>query len=110
MKFQVLLVCIGCVTAANVAVNPIQKVLEMISDLEGKVIGEGADAHKLYEEFAEMCEDRSKELHFNIKTEKAEIVDLKAVIEEKSAAIATLGSKIEDLAGSIAEDEAELKK
>jgi len=110
MKLQVFILCLGCATAAQVAVNPIQKVLQMISDLEVKVISEGEDTHKLYEEFAEMCEDRSKDLHFNIKTAKAEIVDLKATIEQKSAAIATLGSKIEELAGSIAENEAELKK
>jgi predicted RNase H-like nuclease (RuvC/YqgF family) len=92
------------------AVNPIQKVIEMISSLQAKVIGEGEDTHKLYEKFAEMCEDRSRELHFNIKTADGEIADLKATIESASAEVQALGSKIEKLAGGIAESEAELKK
>ncbi len=35
----------------------------MISDHEAKIIGEGNDAQKkVYDEFAESCEDRSREL------------------------------------------------
>jgi hypothetical protein len=51
---------------------PIEKVLQMISDLESKVIGEGKDAQKVYDEFSEFCEDRSRELGFEIKTGKGE--------------------------------------
>jgi len=103
--------CLVAVAAGEAAsVNPIQKVIEMISDLQAKVIGEGKDVQKIYTEFAEMCEDRSRELHFNIKTAKGEIQDLKATIADTSANIEELGSKIEELAGSIAESESELKK
>merc|ERR1719238_1561011 len=81
----------------------------MIEDLQAKIIGEGAEAQKVYEEFAEWCEDRSKELHFEIKTENAEIADLNAVIAKETANAEELNAKIEDLGGSAASNEADLK-
>jgi hypothetical protein len=38
------------------ATNPIAKVLEMISDLQTKIICEGEAAQKVYEEYSEWCE------------------------------------------------------
>jgi hypothetical protein len=90
-------------------VSPIGKVIQMISDLEAKVIGEGEKSQKLYSEFAEFCEDRSRDLGFSIKTNKGEIADLKATIEEETASISANTAKIEELAASIATDEADLK-
>merc|ERR1719197_1524774 len=86
--------------------NPIGKVLEMIGELQAKIIGEGEEAQKVYEEFAEWCEDQSKDLHFAIKTEKAEIDELNGVIEKETANSEELNAKIEDLAASIASNEA----
>jgi chromosome segregation ATPase len=95
-------------TSAN-EVNPIEKVIQMMSDLEGKIIGEGKDAQKTYDEFAEWCEDRSKELGFEIKTGKSEVADLTATIQDETAKIDAATSKIDDLSGDIASDEADLK-
>jgi len=95
-------------TSAN-EVNPIEKVIQMMSDLEGKIIGEGKDAQKTYDEFAEWCEDRSKELGFEIKTGKSEVADLTATIHDETAKIDAATSKIDDLSGDIASDEADLK-
>merc|ERR1719440_1508279 len=104
------LVCLFLVFAVPVqAANPIGKVLSMIGELQAKIIGEGAEAQKVYEEFAEWCEDKSKDLHFEIKTEKAEIEDLNALIEKETANSEELSAKIEDLASSIASNEADLK-
>merc|ERR1719388_708437 len=89
--------------------DPIQKVIQMIGDLEAKIIGEGNDAQKVYDEFAEFCEDRSKELGFEIKTGKAEVKDLEAVIEKEAATQESLNAKIEELSGAIATDEQDLK-
>jgi len=89
--------------------NPIQKIIQMIGDLETKIIGEGEAAQKIYAEFSEWCEDTSKDLMFEIKTGKGEVADLKATIEKESANIQVQESKIEELAGSIATDEADLK-
>jgi len=89
--------------------NPIAKVVQMLSDLEAKVIGEGEQSNKIYAEFSEWCEDRSKEVGFEIKTGKAEVADLTATIDQESALIGSLNAKIEELSASIATDEADLK-
>merc|ERR1719487_2024874 len=83
-------------------VSPVSKVLEMISDLQSKVIGEGEASQKVYEEFSEWCEERSKTLSFEIKTGKAEVADLKATIAYEASTIASLTAKIEELSAAIA--------
>jgi len=88
--------------------SPIGKVIEMISDLQAKVIKEGEEVQKTYEEFSEWCEERSKEVMFEIKTGKGEIESLKATIEKETANIQTQTTSIEELAGEIATDEADL--
>jgi len=96
-------------TALASDASPIEKIIQMIGDLETKIIGEGEDSQKVYEEFSEWCEETAKNLQFEIKTGKGEVADLKATITKDAADIATADSKIEDLAGQIATDEADLK-
>merc|ERR550537_1320254 len=95
-------------TVSAVQANPIEKILEMISDLQAKVIGEGEDAQKEYDEYSEWCEDRSTQLGFEIKTGKAEVAELKATIEEETSSSAALETKIEELSNDIKTDEADL--
>merc|ERR1719297_656787 len=90
-------------------VSPITKVLQLMSDMQTKIIGEGEAAHATYAEFAEMCEERSKDLGFEIKTGKAEVADLKAAIDEEISIAAALDTKVEELTASIATDEADLE-
>merc|ERR1719424_691034 len=97
-------------SAAGAATNPIAKVIQMVSDLEQKVIGEGTEAQKVYNEFAEMCEDRSQELHNEIKTGKAQVGELTATIEKAVADAAVLSEKVSDFASEISEAEATLKE
>jgi len=94
---------------ATEEVSPIGKVLEMIGGLQAKVIKEGEEAQKVYAEFAEWCEDRSKDLGFEIKTAKSEVESLAATIAEETASIASAETKIEELSASIATNEADLK-
>jgi len=89
--------------------SPITKVLQLMSDMQTKVIGEGEAAHAIYVEFAEMCEERSKNLQFEIKTGKGEVAELKAAIDEETAIAASLDTKVEELTASIATDEADLE-
>merc|ERR1719316_1624677 len=97
------------VSSANAAeVNPIEKILEMISDLQAKVISEGEDAQKEYDEYAEWCEDRSTKLGFEIKTGKANVEELEATIEEETSTSAALETKIEELSESIQTAESDL--
>ena len=108
MKAATLVVALAGVAQAEEA-NPIEKIIQMIGDLETKIIKEGEDAQKVYEEFSEWCEDTSKDLMFEIKTGKGEVADLQATIEKETANIQVQESKIEELAGGIATDEADLK-
>merc|ERR1711953_1311491 len=62
-----------------------------------------------YAEFAEMCEERSASLQFEIKTGEGEVADLKATIAEETALAASLDTKVEELTASIAADEADLE-
>jgi len=96
------------VASANEA-SPIAKVIQMFGDLETKIIAEGESSQKTYEEFAEWCEETSKNVKFEIKTGKNEVAGLTATIEKDSANIQTQDSTIEELAASIATDEADLK-
>jgi len=107
MKAALFAALAGVATAEDA--NPIEKIIQMIGDLETKIIKEGEDAQKVYEEFSEWCEDTSKDLMFEIKTGKGEVADLKATIEKESANIQVQETKIEELAGAIATDEADLK-
>jgi len=94
--------------ASAVQVSPIEKIMEMISDLQAKVLEEGKDAQKAYNEFAEWCEDKSTQLGFEIKTGHSEVADLKATIEEETAESAALETKIEELSNDIKTDQEEL--
>jgi hypothetical protein len=91
------------------ATSPIGKVIQLLSDLQAKVIGEGEQAQKTYAEFSEWCEERSKNVGYEIKTGKSEVAALKATIEQETALIASLTSKVEDLSAGIATDDADLK-
>jgi len=103
------LIAVTATSSMAASVNPIEKVIQMMSDLEQKIIGEGKETQKVYDEFAEWCEDRSKDLGFEIKTGKAAVADLQATIEDEDAKIAAATSKIDDLSSDIASDEADLK-
>merc|ERR1719158_433657 len=80
-----------------------------MSDLQQKIIGEGKAAQAVYDEFAEWCEEQSKELGFSIKTGKAEAEELNAVIDKADADIAEYDEKIGELTSTISTDEADLK-
>ena len=108
MKSIVLVATLAATASASNA-SPIEKIIQMIGDLETKIIGEGETSQKTYEEFSEWCEETSKNLQFEIKTGKGEVADLTATITKDTADIATAESTIDDLAGSIATDEADLK-
>merc|ERR1719235_763422 len=111
MKCQIAMMFLFAFAAAPAAAsqaNPIEKILEMISDLQAKVIAEGEDAQKEYDEYSEWCEDRSTQLGFEIKTGKAEKAELEATIEEETSTAAALETKIEELSNDIQTDEADL--
>ena len=50
--------------AGYAAASPIDKIITMLGDLETAIVAEDEDAHKVYAEFAEWCEDTSKDPTF----------------------------------------------
>jgi len=91
-----------------VGVSPIAKVLELLSDVQAKIIADGQEAQKTFSKFTELCEDRSKKLSYEIKTGKGEEAELTASVSKSVALIGSLNAKIEELAAGIASDEADL--
>jgi len=89
--------------------TPISKVLDLLANLHAKITEEGVAAKRTHEEFSAWCDDRSKNVGFEIKTGESDVTDLKASIEEQTAIGASLSSKIEVLASNLATDEADLK-
>jgi hypothetical protein len=94
---------------ADDTASPVAKVIDMLAGLQAKIIGEGEEAQKTYDEFAEWCEDTAKQLQFEVKTGKQGVADLQAKIEEETSTIAALNAKVEELAASLAADTADLK-
>jgi len=90
--------------------TPIGKVIQLLSDLQSKIVADGAEAQKVYQEFAEFCEDRSRQIGFDIKTGTAEAAELKASISKGTATIGSLNAKMEELSAGLATDEADLKE
>merc|ERR1719378_39242 len=96
--------------ASDTTMNPIQKVLSLIADVEKKTMEEGTVAQQEYEKYAEWCEDTSKNLQYEIKTGKATKAELEATITKMTANIETEDSKIEQLAADVAAAQMDLKK
>jgi len=107
MKFTVAATAVTLAGATND--SPIGKVVQMLSDLQAKIIKEGQESQKLYEEFSEWCEDRAANLGHDIKTGQGEVASLKATIDKETSTIDSLNAKIEKLAAELAIDESDLK-
>jgi len=95
--------------ASSNSVSPVQKVLQLLTDLQAKIVNEGEEAQKVFNEFTEWCEERSANLKYEIKTGKSEVEDLSASIDQAAAKIQELTSKIEEAAASLATNDADLK-
>jgi len=89
--------------------NPVEKVLTMLADLQQKIIKEGEAAQKVYDEFAEWCEEESKNLQFEIKTAKSTIEDLTATIDKATSDIKAGEDAIESEAAKVTQAESDLK-
>lgn len=90
--------------------NPITKVVAMLSKLQQDVIREGEEEQKVYNKFAEMCSDRSRQLHQEIKTAKASIAELSAKIEKADADMVVTQEKLGDCGDQTSSIESDLQK
>jgi len=89
--------------------NPIQKIIELITEFQGKIIRDGEVEQKAYEEYFEWCDDASKEKTFELKTATAKSEKLTATLEKANSDIEDASTKIEELSAATSTDEADLK-
>lgn len=106
MQLKPFVVFAGAATATG---NPIAKILGILSDCEQKIIKEGEEAQKVYDEFSEWCEDRSRNVGFEIKTGKSQVAELTASIQNEDSKQDSLTTEIEELGASIANNDKDLQ-
>jgi len=91
-------------------VSPVQKVIQLIEDMEGKVQRDQAAASKAYQESAQNCDDVNVKKGYAIKDATSDVESLSATVEDEDAKISQYGSKIEDVSSEISASEGELSK
>merc|ERR1719335_346183 len=94
---------------AGSQVNPIQKVVQLLSELEAKIIKEGEMEEKAYKEFFEWCDDAARNSRFAIETATKQKEKLEAAIAKATSDAEAAAESIEELSAQIATDEADLK-
>mmetsp|Transcript_72999 Transcript_72999/g.158437 ORF Transcript_72999/g.158437 Transcript_72999/m.158437 type:complete len:708 (-) Transcript_72999:82-2205(-) len=97
------------VSAAHLGVNPVQKVVTLLRQLEQKIIKDGEAEQKSFEEYVDWCKGGAKDLEFEIVTAKSSIEGLTATIAKAESDVASLESKAEGLGAAIATNEADMK-
>lgn len=92
------------------AVSPIEKVTQMLADLESKVKAEGEVEAKAFKEFTHWCTGASKDTKFNVKSATAERESLEATIGKSVADSEEAETDIESFGKAIAVSDADLKE
>jgi chromosome segregation ATPase len=93
-------------TAAKV--SPVQKVIQLLDELKGKVASDLVEEEKMMDEYTSWCDEEANEKEDAITSSKRTIGDLEATIEDAKATIMTLTSSIDELTSKISTSESEL--
>merc|ERR1719482_533191 len=94
---------------SHTQVSPVQKVVELLVELKGKVEADLAADEKLMNDYSTYCDEESNNKEDAITSNKRTVGDLNAAISEASASVGTLTTEIEELAAKIATADADLK-
>jgi len=81
----------------------------LLEEMAVKVKEEGKAEDAKFEEYTALCERRSDDLGYEIKTQKSEVEELEAVISKAESKIEAVSTTLEELSGSIGKAEADLK-
>jgi len=98
-----------CVASVALAGSPVNKVLELLNKLEKRIQYQGEVESKQYSEFAEWCEDQSREKEYEIEQGTAQSADLAATIEQTSGELVTRDAEVNDISQVIAANDGDLK-
>jgi len=91
------------------AQNPLQKVIQLLGELQQKVLKEGEVEQKNYEKFAEWCKDEAVAKQYEIQDGKTKVEELSAAIEKEGSIISTMEATIEEVAKKVATNDADLQ-
>jgi len=105
MQLIVLLAVSGIASAQN----PLQKVTQLLGELQQKILKEGEAEQKNYEKFAEWCKDEAVAKQYEIQDGKAKVASLSAVIEKEGSTIMAMEAEIEGSAQKVAVNEKDLQ-
>merc|ERR1719310_762144 len=89
--------------------SPLQKVITLMTSLQGQVIREGEMAQTAYQKYSDWCEKTSKEKQFEISDGKDAKEDLEAVIDKAASDAEEAQARVEELSGSLATDAQDVK-
>jgi|Transcript_62179 chromosome segregation ATPase len=89
--------------------NPVQKVVQLISQLEAKVIKDGDLESKMYDKYVSWCGKTSQEKQFSLKETNLEIEKLEANIAKAKDDSNSAKSQIVDVIGSMMTDTNDLR-
>lgn len=88
--------------------TPIEKVLQMLSDLKANVQQEQKDAYDTYAKQTSLCDNKTSSLSFLIKDQRAQLSELLATIDNEVATLSRLETKMGDLTKEIAKKSRQL--
>ncbi|CAL1129349.1 unnamed protein product [Cladocopium goreaui] len=91
------------------AASPVGKVVSLLQSMEGEIVEEGKAEEKKITKYTNMCEKRTADLEYQIKTAKTDIEELTARISKADGKAEAATSSIQETQQSIAADEADLK-
>lgn len=107
MAFALLLSFMGLCAAH--AGSPVAKVVSLLEEMETSIVQESEAEDAKIAKFSNMCERRSADLQYQIKTAKTEIEELSARISKADSKMEAMTTSIQETQESIAKDEEELK-
>jgi len=107
--YQAHAVLLSTGTKVRADVTPVQKVIQMVEELQAKVSAEGKAEAATYDKFACFCKSKTDEKVKAIAEEEQTVKDLQAEITSLSADRDTLDQNIQDLTTEIAQYEEDIK-
>jgi hypothetical protein len=97
------------VDAASVNVSPIQKVIQLMTQLQSQVISEGEVAHQSFKTYSDWCERNSQEKQNEITEGKDSKEETEALIEKSESDASEAEERVEALSGTLASAEQDVK-
>jgi predicted nucleic acid-binding Zn-ribbon protein len=97
-------------TKTSGRVNPIKRVINMLTDMKNQLEQEAAKEAEMYDKMVCWCETNEKEKTKAIADAEAKDKDLSAEIEARAARFGSVSTEIEAMKKQIAEDTAALKE